>query len=478
MATTVDEVKSAGEAIGKAPGNGNGNGNGYGRNGKKPDGWESHPEEKRGHRRPRVLIIGAGFGGINAARTLAGKDVNVLILDRNNYHGFWPLLYQVATAALEPESIAYPVRAIFRSSHNVDFQMAEVRSIDLDARIVHTDAAVYSYDYLVLAAGTTNNYFGNPDLAWQTFGLKDIDEAEMLRNRVLYNFEQAVYETNPLRRRELMSFVIIGGGPTGVELAGAFAELINHVLRKDYPMLDMSDARVTLIEASDKILAAFPESLQNAARRKLEEMGVEIRMQSPVESVTGGEIVFKDGSKMPGGTIVWAAGVKAAEIVETIEVAQARGGRVQVAPTLNVPERPEVFVVGDMTYLEGYKDGQAYPMVAPVAIQMGKWAAKNILAQAKGGRMRKFRYFDKGNLATVGRSFAIMDAFGLRLSGRIAWLGWVFVHIMYLVGFRNRLIVLTNWAFNYFNYERGVRLITSRARQLAGQGEPVSRGAR
>jgi NADH dehydrogenase len=194
--------------------------------------------------------------------------------------------------------------------------------------------------------------------------------------------------------------------------------------------------------------------------------------------VTNGEIVFKDGGKMAGGTIVWTAGVKAAEIVETIEVARAKGGRVRVHATLNVPERPEVFVVGDMTYLEGYKDGQAYPMVAPVAIQMGKWAAKNILAQARGGRMRKFHYFDKGNLATVGRSFAIMDAFGLRLSGRIAWLAWVFVHIMYLVGFRNRLIVLTNWAFNYFNYERGVRLITSRARLLAGQGEPVSRGAR
>jgi NADH dehydrogenase len=279
----------------------------------------------------------------------------------------------------------------------------------------------------------------------------------------------------PERRHALMSFVIIGGGPTGVELAGAFAELIDHVLRKDYPMLNIDEAKVTLVEASDKILAAFPESLQKAARRKLEQMGVEIRMQSPVESVNNGEITFKDGSKMTGGTIVWAAGVKAADIVESIEVAQAKGGRVKVLPTLNVAERPEVFVVGDMTYLEGYKDGQAYPMVAPVAIQMGKWAAKNILAQARGGRMRKFRYFDKGNLATVGRSFAVMDAFGFRLSGRIAWLGWVFVHIMYLVGFRNRLIVLTNWAFNYFNYERGVRLITTRGWKVTSAGEPVSR---
>ncbi len=478
----MDDMKKAGEAAGKARrsgnGNGNGNGNGHGRNGGKFDGWQSHPEVKRGHDRPRVLIVGAGFGGINAARGLAGKAVNVLILDRNNYHGFWPLLYQVATAALEAESIAYPVRAIFRNSRNVDFQMAEVRDINLDNRIVETDAAVYNYDYLVLAAGSANNYFGNNELAWQTYGLKDIDDAEGLRNRVLYNFEQAVYEPDPARRRELMTFVIIGGGPTGVELSGAFAELITHVLRKDYPMLDMGEAKVTLIEASDKILAAFPESLQKAAQRRLEQMGVEVRMQSPVDSVTNGEITFKDGSKLSGGTVVWAAGVKAADLVETIEVARARGGRVKVQPALNVAERPEVFVVGDMTYLEGYKDGQAYPMVAPVAIQMGSWAAKNITAVARGGRMRRFRYRDKGNLATVGRSFAIMDAFGLRLSGRIAWLAWVFVHIMYLVGFRNRLIVLVNWAFNYFNYERGVRLITTRAWQMTAHGEPVSRRAR
>jgi NADH dehydrogenase len=356
--------------------------------------------------------------------------------------------------------------------------LAEVRNIDMDRRVVETDAAVYGYDYLVLAAGSANNYFGNTELAVQTYALKDIDDAEVLRNRVLYNFELAVQEPNPERRRDLMSFVIIGGGPTGVELAGAFAELINHVLRKDYPMLDMADSRVTLIEASDKILAAFPDSLQKAARRRLEEMGAEIRMNSPVESVSNGEITFKDGSTMSGGTIVWSAGVKAAELVESIEVAQAKGGRVKVLPTLNVPERPEVFVVGDMTYLEGYKGGQAFPQVAPVAIQMGKWAGKNIVAQARGGRMRKFHYFDKGNLATVGRSFAIMDAFGLRLSGRIAWLAWVFVHIMYLVGFRNRLIVLINWMINYFNYERGVRLITSRAWQLTSKGEPVSRRAR
>lgn len=425
--------------------------------------------------RPSVLIIGAGFGGANAAQTLGNKDVEVLMLDRNNYHGFWPLLYQVATAGLEPESIAYPVRAIFRRYHNVDFQMANVQKIDLDKKAVYTDHSTYTYDYLILAAGSANNYFGNPSLAWQTYGLKDIDEAERLRNRLLYNFEQAVHEQDPERRRELMTFVIIGGGPTGVELSGAFAELIQHVLGKDYPMLEVAQARVILVEAGDRILATFPDSLQKSAARKLASMGVEIKLNSPVESVHNGCVLLKDGGELQAGAVVWAAGVRASEIADALQVEQGKSARVKVNPTLNLAGRPEVFVIGDMSYLEGYKDRQSYPMVAPVAIQQGKRAANNILLHLKGKRMRPFHYFDKGNLATIGRRFAIMDAFGFKLSGRIAWFGWLFIHIMYLVGFRNRLIVLTNWAFNYFTYERGVRLITSKDWLISPQGEPVSR---
>jgi NADH dehydrogenase len=423
-----------------------------------------------------VLIIGAGFGGINAARELGGKDVDVLILDRNNYHGFWPLLYQVATAALEEESIAYPVRAIFRRHKNVDFQMANVNRIDLEKRTVYADPSTYTYDYLVIAAGSGNNYFGNEALAWQTYGLKDIDEAERLRNRLLFNFEQAVHEEDAERRRDLMTFVIIGGGPTGVELAGAFHELIRHVLRKDYPMLDITRARVILVEATDRVLAAFPESLQGAAKKRLEQMGVELRFNSPVESVNNGCITFKGGEMLQAGAIVWAAGVKAAELANGLEAEHAKGGRVKVLPTLNLREHQEVFVIGDMAYLEEYKEGQAYPMVAPVAIQQGKWAARNILARIKGRKGRAFRYFDKGTMATIGRRSAVLDAFGFKLSGRIAWFGWLFIHLMYLVGFRNRVIVLINWAFNYFTYERGVRLITDKEWLISPQGEPVSRG--
>jgi NADH:ubiquinone reductase (H+-translocating) len=424
------------------------------------------PKEKQPARRstarPRVVIVGAGFGGLNTARTLAGSDVDVLVLDVNNYHGFWPLLYQVATAALEPEAIAYPVRAIFRKHRNIRFQMAEARGVDFDRRLVNTSLHPVRYDYLVLAAGSTNNYFGNNALAEQTLGLKDIDEAERLRNRLLLSFERAASEQDPARRQALLTFMVIGGGPTGVELSGAFAELIRHVLRKDYPHLDMSGARVILVEAIDRLLPSFPESLQKSAMRKLEQMGVEIRLGSPVESVEGGVVTFKDGKRLEANTVVWAAGVRASALTDALGVELGRNSRVKVLPTLNLAAHPEVFVIGDMAYLEGYKEDQAYPMVAQVAIQQGKLAARNILRHARRQSLSPFRYFDQGTMATIGRRAAVLDAFGIRLSGRLAWLGWLFVHISYLIGFRNRLIVLTNWAFNYFTYDRGVRLITGR----------------
>jgi NADH:quinone reductase (non-electrogenic) len=411
--------------------------------------------------RPRVVIVGAGFGGLNAARALAGADVDVLVLDRNNYHGFWPLLYQVATAGLESEAIAYPVRAILRKHRNVAFQMVEVRGADFERRQVITDGDPIEYDYLILAAGSANNYFGNDALAEQTYGLKDLNDAERLRNRVLSAFERAVREPDAARRAALLTFVIVGGGPTGVELAGAFAELIRHVLRKDYPMLDVAQARVLLVEANDRILASFPPALQRSALKRLQKMGVEVRLGTAVASVDGEQVVFKDGTQLAAGAVVWAAGVRAAGLSDALDVPRARGARVRVAPTLNLPERPEVFVVGDMAYLEGYKGDQAYPMVAQVAIQMGRRAARNILAQVGGQPMRPFHYFDKGQMATIGRRAAVLDAFGVRLGGFFAWLGWLFIHLMYLVGFRNRLIVLANWAYNYFTYDRGVRLITS-----------------
>lgn len=422
----------------------------YSRNGARP--WPSA--------RPRVVIVGAGFGGLNAARELAGKDVDVLVIDRNNYHGFWPLLYQVATAGLEPESVAYPVRAILRQHSNISFMMAEVTGVDFERKLIHTSTAALPYDYLILAAGSANNYFGNDKLADHTYGLKDVDDAEQLRNQVLSNFEYAVSEQDPRMRRRLMTIVIIGGGPTGVELAGAYIELVRHVLVRDYPMLDISEARVILVEAADKILASFPDSLRTNALRRLQRMGVEVRLKTAVASVDEDHVTFADGSSLEAATVVWAAGVRAAPLADLLGVKQARGARVPVEPTLTIAEHPDVFVIGDMAHLEPKNGDQPYPMVAPVAMQQGEHAARNIIARTKRKPLKPFVYFDKGNMATIGRRAAILDAFGIRLSGYLAWLGWLVIHLMYLVGFRNRVIVLLNWAYSYFTYDRGVRLIT------------------
>jgi NADH dehydrogenase len=411
-------------------------------------------------RRPRVVVVGAGFGGLSAARELGTRRLDVLVLDRNNYHGFWPLLYQVATAGLEPEAIAYPVRAIFQKYPNVDFRMCEVSGVDFDRKLVLGDGQQIEYDYLVLAAGSANNYFGNEALAEQTFGMKDIDEAERLRSRILCSFEQAVHEPDAARRAALLTFVIVGGGPTGVELAGAVAELFRHVLRKDYPMLDVGQARVLLVEAGDRLLGPFHESLQRSAQRRLEQMGVEICLGKLVESVSEGIVSFKGGDCLEANTVIWTAGVRGARLADSLGVALGPRAQVKVQPTLNLPERPEVFVIGDMAYLAGYRGGQPYPMVAPVAMQQGQRAARNILNLQAGLPLRVFRYRDRGMMATIGRRAAIMEGFGLRLSGQLAWLGWLLVHIVELIGFRNRLVVLANWAYNYFTYDRGVRLIT------------------
>jgi NADH:ubiquinone reductase (H+-translocating) len=423
--------------------------------------------------RPRVVIVGSGFGGLSAARALGKADVDVLVLDRNNYHGFWPLLYQVATAGLEPESIAYPARAILRKYGNTDFLMSEVRAVDFERKLVLTDGDALPYDYLVLAAGSANNYFGDESLAGKTFGMKDIDEAEELRNHVLLAFERAVRERDTARRAALLTFVIVGGGPTGVELAGAFSELIRHVLKKDYPMLDVSSARVVLVEAGNRVLASFPTKLQRAALKRLKKIGAEVRFGSAVADVRDGAVVFKDGSELHTATVVWAAGVRGARLADALNVALGRGARVKVEPTLHIPGKPEVFAIGDMAYLEGYKQGQAYPMVAPVAIQMGKRAAQNILAHIAGEAAQPFKYFDKGQMATIGRRAAVFDAFGIRLTGVLAWFGWLFVHLIELIGFRNRLVVLANWIYNYLTYDRGVRLITDKKAELpAAQPEP------
>ncbi len=412
-------------------------------------------------RPPRVVIVGAGFGGLNAAQALGGSAVRVLLLDRNNYHGFWPLLYQVATAGLEPEAIAYPVRAILRKYRNVQFQMLDIARVDVAGRqVIAASGQAIPYDYLILSAGSTNNYFGNDSIAAHTFGLKDLDEAERLRNRVLSAFERAVRERDPVKRKELLTFVIVGGGPTGVELAGAFAELIRHVMSKDYPMLKAGEAQVVLIEATDKILTAFPENLQKSALRQLNRMGVDVRLNTAVATVEGREVRFKNGAALHTDTVIWTAGIRGAKLGDTLGVKLGRGSRVPVEPTLHLADHPEIYVIGDMASLETYKDGKPYPQVAQVAMQQGRLAAYNILAQIKSEPLHEFKYVDKGNMATIGRRSAILDAYGVQLSGPLAWLGWLVVHIFYLIGFRNRLVVLANWAYNYFTYDRAVRVIT------------------
>jgi NADH dehydrogenase len=414
---------------------------------------------------PRVVVVGAGFGGLNVARELAGTEAEVLMVDKNNYHGFWPLLYQVATAGLEPESIAYPVRGILRNFKNIRFQMAEITGINLDEKELNVKGTSESikYDYLVLAAGSTSNFFGNQSLEQNSKGLKDINEAISLRNKVLEAFEQAVREKERTRRKAMLTFVIVGAGPTGVELAGAFAELFRHVMRKDYPMLDLSEASIMLVEAGNKVLASFPEVLQQKATHQLETLGVEVRCNTVVTSVENGAVHFKDNTTIKAETVIWTAGVRGATLGEMLGVKLERGFRVPVEPTLNLPGHPEVFVIGDLAHLEWErnkgKTAQAYPMVAPVAMQQGVRAARNILSQIRGREMKPFKYKDKGSMATIGRRAAVMDIWGIRLTGYIAWVVWLFVHLMYLVGFRNRLVVFTNWAYNYFTYDRAARLI-------------------
>ncbi|HEX2914286.1 MAG TPA: NAD(P)/FAD-dependent oxidoreductase [Chloroflexia bacterium] len=413
--------------------------------------------------KPRVVVVGGGFGGLNVVRELANKDVEVLVLDRNNYHGFWPLLYQIATAALLADSIGYPIREVTHRYPNTRFQMAEVERVDLENKQVITDGGPVSYDYLVMAAGSINNFFGNQTIKHNVYSLKDIDEALELRDGLLEAFEEASRETDPQRKKELMTFVIVGAGPTGVELAGAFADLICPLITKSYPALNSKDIRIVLVEAHNSMLEIFPKTLQDKAQKDLEKMGVEILPFSPVVSVDKGCVTFKDGRTLKAGTVVWAAGVKASELAKCLEVELKQSGRVPVQPTLNLEKHPEVYVIGDMAYLQDYKNGkEAYPMVAPVAIQMAKRASRNILAQVQGKPLKKFKYLDKGNMATIGRSKAVVDAFGISMDGWFAWIVWLLVHLFFLIGYRNRFLVILSWAYDYITYNRGIRLLGGR----------------
>jgi NADH dehydrogenase len=409
--------------------------------------------------RPTVVVVGGGFGGLRAARALRRVPVDVVLVDRHNYHLFQPLLYQVATAGLEPEQIAKPVRAILRGQANFEFRMTEVTGLDSGAKRLATGDGAIAYDYLILAVGGETNYFGLESVLRHGFGLKDIPEAIRIRNHVLHAFERAMLERDPERRRAELTFIVVGGGPTGVEMAGALSELIRLVLVKDYPRLNMKDVRVLLVEATDRLLGPMPARLREAAAETLWRKHVEVRFGATVADYDGERVLLKSGEVIPARTLVWAAGVQAVSLTTRLGLPTGRQGRIPVADTLEVPGHPGVYVIGDAAYLE--VDGQPLPMMAPVAIQMAETAAQNIGRHVAGELPLAFRYRDPGSLATIGRNAAVAYIRGIAFTGFPAWVVWLVVHIMQLIGFRNKLFVLLNWAWDYFFYERAARLITT-----------------
>ncbi len=409
-------------------------------------------------RRERVVIIGAGFGGLSAAKALAKAPVDVIVIDRHNYHLFQPLLYQVATAGLSPADIASPIRSVLSKQANATVILANVDAIDRARRIVQAEDRQVAYDRLIVATGATHSYFSHDDWAKYAPGLKRIDDATLLRRRILLAFEKAEIEEDPDERERLLSFVIIGGGPTGVEMAGAIAELARKALSADFRAIDPRATRVTLIEAGPRLLAAFHPELSEAARRSLEMLRVEVRLGKAATRCDelGVEV---DGGRIEARNIIWAAGVMASPAQQWLGVEGDRAGRVKVNPDLSVPDHPEIFVIGDTAHCEN-GDGRPLPGVAPVAKQQGAYVARLIEARLSGSDLPPFKYRNYGSMATIGRKRAVVQIGRVRATGFIAWLIWSVAHIYYLIGFRNRLAVALNWGWNYVTFERGTRLIT------------------
>jgi NADH dehydrogenase len=448
---------------------------------------------------PHVVIIGGGFGGLDAARALDGAPVRVTLVDRHNYHLFQPLLYQVATASLSPGDIASPIRWVLRRQQNVQVLLAEARAIEPSARRVVLDSGpteagpgsaegwsgpsgaghyvhALSYEYLIIASGATHAYFGHPEWAARAPGLKTLDDALVIRRQVLLAFEAAERETDAEGQKRLLTFVIIGGGPTGVELAGALAEIARHSLREDFRSIRPESARIILLEGGPSVLGTFPEPLQRAAQESLERLGVEVRTGSVVTGVDAEGVVWRPAARLSSGqasaapssdvagerivaqTVLWAAGVAASPLAKSLGVPLDRAGRVPAEPTLAVPGRAEVFVVGDICSLQ--QDGKPLPGVAQVAKQQGAHAARNVLHAVRGEPLDPFHYRDYGNMATIGRGSAVADIGGVKASGFFAWLIWISIHIFWLIGFRNRLAVMSEWAWAYVTFQRRVRIIT------------------
>ncbi len=415
------------------------------------------------NRKSQVVVLGAGFGGLTFAKHFHHRNAQVTLVDCTNHHLFQPLLYQVATAGLSAPEIAQPIRSVFSDRPDVTVLMDRVVDFDLANRQVFLEENHLSYDYLVLALGSQTGYFGHPE--WEAFapGLKTLEDAVRIRNRVLLSFEKAENETDVSRHDALLTIVVVGGGPTGVELAGAFAELARRVLRRDFRRIDPRQARIILIEGAPYVLSNFPEDLSRSAARQLEHLGVQVRTSTRVKAIREGEVELENGERIRANNILWAAGVSATPLAKQLGVDTDKAGRIKVKPDLSLPGHPEVFAIGDMALVSG-GDGKPVPGVSPAAMQMGKHVARIIEAELDSGAgispRPPFKYWDKGTMATIGRSAAVAWIGKLKISGFFAWLAWLNIHLIFLIGFRNKLAVLIQWAYSYFAYKRGARIIT------------------
>ncbi|MBD2071403.1 NAD(P)/FAD-dependent oxidoreductase [Leptolyngbya sp. FACHB-671] len=416
-------------------------------------------------KRPRIVIIGGGFGGLSAVQSVASSAVEVLLIDRNNYHTFSPMLYQVATAELGAEQIAYPIRNILRKLPNTQFLQAEVKRIDFAQRAVETDRTVIFYDFLILATGSVTQILSVPGAAEYAFRLDNLRQAIALRNHILRCFEQAAYESNPERRRQRLTFTIIGGGPTGIELAGALVELLGNSLKRDYPVLDFRQVKVLLVQSGSRLLRDMPERSQRYTQRQLQKMGVKVILDAKVNRITSGAVHLQDGRIILTESPIWTAGVQANSLLRQWGLPMGDKGKVTVLPTLQVPDHLEVYGVGDLALLK--ESGQPLPMVAPAAIQQGRAAAKNIRRQLIGRQPVPFKYWNKGAIAMIGRNAAAAQIGKFVFTGFPAWLLWLGVHLVYLPGFRNRLQVLIDWLWDYVLRDRPARFVSPTSRAIA-----------